>query len=160
MKLNQNIRERIISPILMWIIVFIGVLIIIKYAPNMILFKRNIYTIILFIVTVFYWVYFFIGSVIVHKKAPLSAAKIENIVKIGTYNIVRHPIYSSDIILSFGIFFFIPNLKVLVSIIWLSIILLIWIILEEKTLIKKFPKEYLEYKKQVPMFFPKILKRK
>ena len=98
--------------------------------------------------------YFFINAINIHRKAAFSVASIDKIVKSGVYSKVRHPIYSADIILAIGVFFIFPTLNVLISIIWLAVILIIWMNLEEKALILKFGKEYKEYKKKVPMFFP------
>ncbi len=78
------------------------------------------------------------------------------LIKNGVYNAVRHPLYSSLMIMLLG--------GVLVYKSYLSFILTAFIFVpfmvyrayqEEELLIKEFP-EYLEYKKSTGMFLPKI----
>jgi methanethiol S-methyltransferase len=152
--MKKEIRERLVSPILMWIIVIAGILFILKFIPSKGLFSLGVFGIFILIIIVIYWLYFFINSIIVHRKAALSVKEIDKIVDTGMYRIVRHPIYSADITLAWGIFLFVPNLNVLLAVIWMNLVLFIWMRLEEKALIDKFGKKYLDYKKQVPMFIP------
>lgn len=147
-------KEKFISPALMWIIVIIGIIISLKFIPDTPLFKGNFFTIAIFLMTIVYWVYFFMNAFLVHKKAIYSVDKIDKLVKSGVYSFVRHPFYSADIILAIGIFLFIPRLDALIAVIWSIIIFVFWMNLEEKALIKKFGNEYIEYKKEVPMFIP------
>ena len=86
----------------------------------------------------------------------MSTLKISKLIKDGPYRLIRHPIYSADIVLGFGIFLLFPTLKYLFSFLWLAIILFLWMRLEENSLIKKFGKEYQDYIKNIPMFIPKI----
>jgi protein-S-isoprenylcysteine O-methyltransferase Ste14 len=150
-------KQKFVSPVLMWIIIFIGIILLIYLIPDKSLFKRNFFSISLFLMSIIYWIYFFLSSIYIHKKAIYSAYKIDKIIKSGTYSIVRHPIYSADIVLGIGIFLFIPRIDVIISIMWMIFILLFWMKLEEKSLEKRFGKEYLEYKKQVPMLIPRII---
>jgi len=151
--------SRFVTPVLMWTIVIIGVLIIFNYIEDEQIFKQNLFSYLLFAVALIYWLYFFISSLGVHKEAVFSASKISRVVKSGVYGKVRHPIYSSDIILGIGIFFLFPYLKVLISVIWLILVLFIWMKLEENALIQKFGDEYRNYKKEVPMVIPKFFKK-
>ena len=93
------------------------------------------------------------------KKLTLKVAethKPEKLVITGIYSTVRHPQYLGAILAHLGISIFLSSYFSLVS--SPLIILLIYIISwkEEKELIVEFGKEYEEYKKTVPMLFPKI----
>ena len=149
---------RFVTPLLMWIIVIVGIILLLNYVSQAKLFNPGVFGSIIFIMTLIYWLYFFISSIIVHRKAALSVSQIDKIIKSGPYSNVRHPIYSADIVLALGVFFAIPRLDILLSIIWLFIILISWMFLEENFLIKKFGKEYIDYKRKVPMFFPGLKK--
>ena len=152
-------KRKFVSPVLMWIIVIIGVFVSFRFFPKIEIFPRNAVTPFLIIPAGIYWLYFFVGALRVHRKAALSAAKIDRIVKEGVYSIVRHPIYSADIVLAWGIFFHWPYLKILLSAIWLTLVLFFWMKLEEKTLAEKFGEEYRNYRKNVPMFIPKFFRK-
>ncbi|OGI16836.1 MAG: hypothetical protein A3J63_00010 [Candidatus Moranbacteria bacterium RIFCSPHIGHO2_02_FULL_40_12b] len=152
-------KQKFVSPVLMWIIVIIGVFVSFRFFPQTEIFPRNPITSFLIVPAGIYWLYFFVGALRVHKKAALSAEKIDKVVTSGIYQIVRHPIYSADIILAWGIFFHWPYLKILLSVIWLTLVLIFWMRLEEKALAEKFGEEYSNYKKNVPMFVTKFFKK-
>ncbi len=158
-KNNNMINKKLVNPPLMIFIILIGIGLIFKFAPNGVLLEKNIFTYVLTILSIFYWMRFSPPSFLVNKRALLGSYKTEKLIQNGVYGIVRHPIYSADIVLSWGIFLFWPTIIVLFSIIWLNIILFIWMYLEERILIEKFGNDYLEYKKKVPMFLPNILSR-
>ena len=140
----------------MWAIIILGMFAINWLLPaRYYLFKINSLRYLL-IPAAIYWVYFFSNAFIVHRQAVKSVTKISKIIDKGVYSIVRHPIYSSDIILGIGIFFFRPTLRMLVSVIWMTIFLLFWMKLEEKGLEDKFGDEYRRYKKRVNMILPGI----
>ena len=68
----------------------------------------------------------------------------------GIFQYIRHPHYTSLIIVGFGLaFFFFSLAALLISII--AIPIMIWSIIdEEKLLVKQYGKEYREYMKKVP----------
>ena len=152
------LNKKFVSPILMWLIVISGVSVLFRFFPKIEIFPKNPITSFFIIPAGIYWLYFFVGALLVHKKAALSAAKIDRIVKVGVYSIVRHPIYSADIVLAWGIFFFWPHLKVSAAVLWLTIILFFWMKLEERVLEEKFGPEYRNYKNKVPMVMPRLKK--
>lgn len=80
------------------------------------------------------------------------------VIKKGVFSKVRHPIYLGAILLYLGLIFFTFSLLSLGF--WLFIIIpfYIWISkYEEKILANHFGDKYLDYKKKVPMLFPRIL---
>ena len=153
------LNKKLVSPVLMWLIVIIGIYISFQFLSEAEIFPRNALTSSLMIPAGIYWLYFFVGALRVHRKAAFSAEKIDKIVTEGVYKIVRHPIYSGDIVLAWGIFFYWPYLKVLLSAIWLTLVLFFWMKLEEKALEEKLGSEYRIYKNKVPMVIPKFIKK-
>jgi len=80
------------------------------------------------------------------------------VIKEGAFSHVRHPIYSSVILLYLGIL--IIFLSIPAFIVWLFAIAFYYYIsrYEEKILLEVFGKEYEQYMKEVPMFIPRSFK--
>ncbi|MEQ8684725.1 MAG: isoprenylcysteine carboxylmethyltransferase family protein [Imperialibacter sp.] len=74
----------------------------------------------------------------------------------GILERVRHPIYSGTILLCLGFLLYIPKMINLVTVVWIFAYLPIGIWLEEKKLIKKYGRDYEEYRSRVPAVFPKL----
>jgi protein-S-isoprenylcysteine O-methyltransferase Ste14 len=148
--------EKVISPVVMWFIIIAGVVLIFIFVGDKKIFASGVINKLILAMSFAFWLYFFISAFRVHKQVAKSAEKIEKIVGAGVYGIVRHPIYMADIVLAWGIFIAFPDLRFLTAVIYSTIIWFIWMKLEEKALIGKFGKEYLEYIRKVPMIIPKI----
>jgi protein-S-isoprenylcysteine O-methyltransferase Ste14 len=82
------------------------------------------------------------------------------VIRKGVFGIVRHPIYLSEIIFYLGLLFFRTSLAA--AGVWIIAILFLTYIsrFEEKLLLTRFGDEYRQYMKDVPMFIPKIRRRK
>jgi protein-S-isoprenylcysteine O-methyltransferase Ste14 len=82
--------------------------------------------------------------------------KETNIIKSGIYSRVRHPIYLAPIIMYLGII--ILTLSIISFVVWIFIIIFYYSMAkyEEALLIEKYGKEYKDYRKDVPMFIPRI----
>jgi protein-S-isoprenylcysteine O-methyltransferase Ste14 len=150
----MKISKKLVSPILMWTIVFVGLMAIFQLVPARYVFPKSNFSNFLIVPAVIYWVYFFGGALKVHRKAALSVDRINKIVTNGVYAKVRHPIYAADIFLGWGIFFAHPDVRFLLGAHLLMFVLLFWIRLEEKALTEKFGQDYSEYVKKVPKLFP------
>jgi len=76
------------------------------------------------------------------------------VIDIGVFKIVRHPIYLGSILTYVGFLFF--TFSFLGFLVWLVIIFFYFYIsyYEEKLLLKKFGEEYRNYQKRVPMIIP------
>lgn len=74
----------------------------------------------------------------------------------GILKHIRHPLYTGTMLLSWGLFIFAPHLVHLLSVVCIQVYLVIGTLLEEKKLESAFGESYRKYKKEVPMFFPKI----
>lgn len=85
--------------------------------------------------------------------------KTEDLVTSGVYAYMRHPQYSGIILAAIGTFIHWPTLPTLLMLPILGVAYYNLAKKEEKEMLKKFGKYYLEYQKKVPMFLP-LLKRK
>jgi|GEM_PF-1585059 len=157
--------QKLASPVLMWAIIVAGIMFLSvlfkKYGMDggSILSKpvfQNKMTEIFFVPALFYWIYFFTGAIRVHKEAAKSVSGITKLIMTGVYSSVRHPIYSADLVLSWGVFFLYPDYFVLLSVLWMDAVLLSWMKIEEKFLLQRFGKDYKDYMEEVPMFLPGI----
>jgi protein-S-isoprenylcysteine O-methyltransferase Ste14 len=132
---------------------------------NLILFELPILNIPIYLIHFIIFIPFIIAAIYFGimgaREVSLKVAethKVEKIVTTGVYSYIRHPQYFGGILAHIGITFFLSSyLSLLITplIIFLNI-LLSW--KEEKELIKEFGEEYREYRKDVPMFFPKMKK--
>ncbi len=75
----------------------------------------------------------------------------------GIFQYIRHPHYTSILIVSFGLALFFYSLAALLIAV-IAIPIMIWSIIdEEKVLIKQYGESYIQYKKKVPWrMIPKI----
>ena len=80
-----------------------------------------------------------------------------NLKTTGVYSLVRHPIYSSNILLMIGIFVSTGSLIIAANTIILFIYYVLSAFIEERAIIKKFPK-YKSYKNRTGMFIPSFSK--
>ena len=157
---RSSIKLRLVSPVLMWVIVLAGVLFAFLVLSDKVLFGRTWVSAVLFGLALVNWLYFLIGAIAVNRSAARSAAGIRRVVTTGVYAKVRHPIYSADILLAWGIFLMFPTLKILASVIWLTIVMIFWMKLEESALTERFGEEYTRYKSRTPMFIPAYLRKR
>jgi len=81
------------------------------------------------------------------------------VIKKGVFSFVRHPIYLSEIILYLGLL--VLHISLATITIWIIAILFLHYIsrYEEKLLLAKFGKEYEQYMKEVPMWFPRLYRK-
>jgi len=82
--------------------------------------------------------------------------RAEKVVTTGVYSIVRHPQYLGGILAHVGISFLLSGWFSLLSTPLVSILVYLISKKEEEELIKEFGEEYEHYKKEVPMFIPRL----
>ena len=75
----------------------------------------------------------------------------------GIYSIIRHPIYTANLILMIGIFVSSASAIVAFNMAILFLYYTISAFIEERAIEKKFP-NYIKYKNSTGMFFPSIIK--
>jgi len=116
-------------------------------------FKLNIILGLLVILTAFFFVRHAMRNFDDNDKKPKVFDK-------GAFSVVRHPIYFSANLLYIGFTFL--TMSIASAMFWL-VILFFYIFIanhEEKLLLNKFGEDYIDYKKSVPMLFPKRLRKK
>jgi len=93
-------------------------------------------------------------SLVFSKKA-----QSQSVIRKGVFNFVRHPIYLSEIILYLGLL--VLHTSFAAVLIWIIAILFLHYIsrYEEKLLLAKYGKEYEQYMKEVPMWFPRLYRK-
>jgi len=81
------------------------------------------------------------------------------VIKKSVFNIVRHPMYLSEILLYFGLLML--SISLAATFIWVAAIAFLHYIsrYEEKLLVKRFGEEYRQYMREVPMWIPRIGRR-
>ena len=156
----MKLIHKIIRPSVLWLINLIGIVLAVCLIDNKELFITNKFSTIIFVVGICYWLFFFISAFKIHREWPKNAISISKIITKGSYNRVRHPMYSGDIICAWAFFIQFPSYRILVGVLWMTIVLWAWMILEEKMLVKKFGEKYKEYQRNVPMFIPRISQKK
>lgn len=147
-------KRKFVSPILMWGIIATLIALVFHFVRPRFVFPVGTYGKVVLFLAACYWLYFFLGAIWVHRQAASNAEKIKKIIKTGVYAKVRHPIYSADIFLAWGIFFFYPDVRFLLSAHLLMFVMLFWMRLEEKALAEKFGKDYEHYLASVPKIVP------
>ena len=80
-----------------------------------------------------------------------------NLVTEGIYAYIRHPMYCSLLLLSWGVFFKLPSVWGILLVFSASICLYLTVRMEEKENIQRFGDRYLEYMTHSNMFIPHIL---
>lgn len=151
---------RLVTPLVMWIIVIVGIILSYLFVPAGNLFERDALGNVVLLAGLVYWLYVFLLALQIHPQAHRGVHAISEVIAEGPYAVVRHPMYASDIILAWCVFVWYPTYQVLAIAIWLSGVLLFWSALEEWLLEEKFLEKYRAYKRRVPMFVPRFRKRK
>jgi protein-S-isoprenylcysteine O-methyltransferase Ste14 len=106
--------------------------------------------------------FIFLGVLFGIKGVKLTTLKVaethrpEKIVTNGVYSKVRHPQYFGGLLAHVGISFLLSAEYSLFLTPLMTFIIYLISKKEEKELIKEFGKEYLDYKKKVPMLLPKF----
>lgn len=81
------------------------------------------------------------------------------VIRKGVFNVVRHPIYLSEILLYLG--FLMLSISLAAAFVWVIAILFLHYIsrYEERLLLARFGEEYEQYMREVPMWVPRLRKR-
>ena len=83
-----------------------------------------------------------------------------SVIRKSVFNFIRHPIYLSEILLYLVFFMFSMSLATLAMLV-VAIIFLHYISrYEERLLIARFGEEYIKYMQEVPMWIPRLRKRR
>jgi protein-S-isoprenylcysteine O-methyltransferase Ste14 len=95
------------------------------------------------------------------RGTPVPFCPPPKLVTTGPYRFVRNPILTGIFLQLFGLGIFSGSLSLVFIFTPIFIIINVWelIKVEEPELVKRLGQEYVEYKKQVPMFFPSLFKK-
>jgi protein-S-isoprenylcysteine O-methyltransferase Ste14 len=73
------------------------------------------------------------------------------------YDVLRHPAYTAVLLIAFGLAFLNAGWISLACALIFALGLWVWIrLVEEKELIRRFGVDYIEYRKRVPAFWPRL----
>lgn len=83
-----------------------------------------------------------------------------DVIRKNVFGIIRHPIYLSEIVLYLG--FLVTSLSLAAAVVWGIAILFLHHIsrYEERLLLARFGEEYAQYMREVPMWIPKLRKKR
>lgn len=86
--------------------------------------------------------------------------EIPQVIREGVFNIIRHPMYLSEILLYLGLILFSPSLAAVV--VWILGIGFLHVIAryEERQLLAHFGEDYRDYMREVSMWLPWIWRRR
>ena len=110
-----------------------------------------------------------LGAVILGVSAYLSIAGLSivfgkvretpAVIREGVFNVVRHPVYLSEILLYLGLLML--SISLIAAIVWIIAIVFLHYISrhEEKLLLERFGKDYKLYMQEVPMWFPRFRRK-
>jgi len=157
-ELAYHIHDAIVLPgkVLIWIPFSIH-----KYTPRSIpgFLSVKLLSVLLFILglLLFFWTNYLFHTIGRGTLAPWSKKK--KLIKQGPYRYSRNPMITSVVMMLIGEFLWFRSYPIML---WCAGFFLItsvfFILVEEPFLQKKFGEEYLHYKKEVPRWFPNILK--
>lgn len=85
--------------------------------------------------------------------------EIPGVIRKSVFNVVRHPIYLSEILLYLGLLML--SISLAAAFVWVISILFLHYISrhEEKLLLARFGEAYQQYMREVPMWIPRLRKR-
>jgi protein-S-isoprenylcysteine O-methyltransferase Ste14 len=84
----------------------------------------------------------------------------DDLIITGIYSRSRHPMYLSVLLIFSGYFLITIGLYTIILIPYVFLLFCIYANWEDKELENKYGKKHKKYKKNVPMFFPKIIRKK
>jgi protein-S-isoprenylcysteine O-methyltransferase Ste14 len=101
------------------------------------------------------------GFLAIKGLSIVFGEKRENpeVIRKSVFNVVRHPIYLSEILLYLGLLML--SISLIAVLVWVISILFLYYIsrYEERMLIARFGEDYKQYMQEVPMFIPILKKR-
>jgi protein-S-isoprenylcysteine O-methyltransferase Ste14 len=95
------------------------------------------------------------------KGTPVPFNPPPKVVKTGPYQYVRNPMLTGVFLFLFGVGFYINSVSLVLFFTPLFVLVNVWELkkIEEPELMKRLGNEYIEYRKQTPMFIPRCRPR-
>jgi protein-S-isoprenylcysteine O-methyltransferase Ste14 len=103
------------------------------------------------------------AAAVLHSRFPkkhTEAADFPNLMTTGPYGYVRHPFYSTVIVLNYAVSFAVLSYYAIIA---STLMLPLWWYLvktEEMDLVNVWGQKYIDYKKNVPMLIPKLQRKR
>lgn len=132
-------KQRIIAHIWMWTIALAGAALAFVSFPQLMLFspQNRMYLSIAIVPVVIISVYVLANSLYLRFRTSLASSGMEKIIKAGVYGRFIHPTCTGAAVLFWIVFIFYPDFRILVSNIWITLVVVFWIKLEEKTFLER-----------------------
>lgn len=124
--------RRISGHIIVWGLAGFGAYLAFSFFPRGFVFPRNAFMSLLIVPAAYYWLYRLLGLKRVRGESAGGVFSFSGLAQ--DYSLTRHPVCVADVLLAWGIFFFYPDLRVLISVIWISIIVSFWLRMERNAL--------------------------
>lgn len=125
--------KRFVSHVYMWIIAIFGIGLAFIFVPSgILLYKKNVnvylLAIFLAISLSLFLIYYISSSVWERKKFRLySADEMRRMIRLGVYGKCVHPTCTTLAFLGWILFLVFPDLRIFLSVLWFSVVLVFWI---------------------------------
>ena len=136
--------QKINAHIWMWILIGLGALVAFLFFPYSIIITNSIFLFLLLILLAFILVYNLISSAILHHKLSRKMRKEEKLIESGIYGRFSHPTCITLAIIFWIFFLFIPDIRIFVSNVWMTFVLIFWIKTEKSAFRKNNKKPKIE----------------
>lgn len=131
-------RRRVISHIWMWSLIGAGVVLAFWNIPSgaMMPFDPGVTWILVLLLGIVF-IYHLISSVILRANAVVFFLRDDRLIGSGTYAKASHPTCTTAVILGWMLFVIFPDFRMLISVLWMTLVVVFWIWIEESAFQKK-----------------------
>ncbi|MFA7319342.1 MAG: hypothetical protein WC022_01975 [Parcubacteria group bacterium] len=141
-------RRRIISHLVLWSLIAMGAVLAFYAVSPEIIFKKSFNHWWIILPLAIFLVYHLVSAFYWRDQFNPDACSEKRIIRAGVYGKCAHPTCTSLIILSWIIFFYYPDTRILTGAAWLTFMVIFWIRIEKAFFIGK--KSKFESKKPEP----------
>ena len=136
--------KRITAHFWMWGIIAIGIIMAFLILPDRLIALSGGQELLslAFIPLVIFLIFYAASIIYCYSRYSLKNSGFEKLVAAGVYGRRIHPTCTLVVIASWGIFIFFPDIRILVSDIWITLVVFFWIKLEEAVHMDKKNKKY------------------
>ncbi len=124
-------RRRIITHLVLWSLVAVGVTLAFSFITPSIIFKKSFNHWLIILPLTIFLVYHFASACYWRSRLHPKSGAERRIIRAGVYGKCTHPTCTSLIILSWIIFFVFPDTRLLGSAAWLTFMVIFWIRIEK-----------------------------
>jgi len=156
---HPSLQERLTGPIVLWPILAIGCALALITLSADALYEPSGWLALLLVPAGIYWLGMVGGAMRVFRTPHRSVSGIDRLVTTGPYARVRHPMYTAHVSLATTLAVVFPSTWFVVAMLWIVLVLIVWIRIEEHALVRKFGDAYREYQQRVPMVIPRWFDR-